>query len=261
MVEETKTPVENMPVETETLTVNNNAPVEAQLAVSRISRTVWIRLALPISIVIAALLISGTLLYVKFSKGVSGDTTAEQILTIKNLKKWAKQIGLDTKSFNACLDSEKYKEEVAKDIADAQISGISGTPSFFINGRPIIGALPYEQFQAAIEQSLKLKPLKTAKTPIVDDDPMIGKSDAPVTIIMFSDFECPYCRSWWKNTLPSIMDNYINTGKVKLVHRDYPLPFHAGAQPAAQASECADEEGKYWQMFDKIFSEQDKAAK
>lgn len=262
MTEEIKTPVENAPVEASVLTASESDPVRAALSVSRTSRADLIKLALPASIVIAALMISGTLLYVKFSGGLrSGNTTVKQVLTVENLKKWAKQLKLDTKSFNACLDSGKYKDEVAKDVADGQAGGVNGTPTFFVNGRILVGALPYEQFKAAIDQALKTKPLKTSKTPGVDDDPSFGSATAPVTIIEFSDFECSYCRRWWKDTYPQIKLEYINTGKALFVHRDYPLPMHQGAQPAAQASQCANEQGKYWEMFDKIFSEQEKAAK
>jgi protein-disulfide isomerase len=92
----------------------------------------------------------------------------------------------------------------------------------------------------------------------VDDDPVLGDPKAKVTIIEFSDFQCPYCRSFWSDTLPQIKKDYIDTGKVKLVYRDFPLSFHAAAEPAAQASECADDQGKYWEYHDKLFSEQSK---
>lgn len=91
-----------------------------------------------------------------------------------------------------------------------------------------------------------------------DDDPFLGRADAPVTIIEFSDFQCPFCRTFWKETLPQIKQEYIDKGKVKLVYRDFPLSFHPSAMPAAQASECADEQGKFWEMHDVIFQEQEK---
>ena len=89
-----------------------------------------------------------------------------------------------------------------------------------------------------------------------DDDPVKGNPDAPVTIIEFSDFQCPYCASFFSDTLPQIEQNYIDTGKVKLVYRDFPLSFHANAEPAAEAAECAGEQGKYWEMHDKLFENQ-----
>jgi len=91
-----------------------------------------------------------------------------------------------------------------------------------------------------------------------DDDPFIGDDNAPVTIIEFSDFQCPFCRRFYTQTLPQIKSTYIDTGKVKFVYRDFPLSFHPGAQPAAEAGECADEQGKFWELHDKIFDEQGK---
>ena len=73
---------------------------------------------------------------------------------VPELKTWAGEIGLNTSSFNSCLDSGKYKEEVAKDTADGIEAGVTGTPSFFINGILIVGAQPFSAFQAAIEAEL-----------------------------------------------------------------------------------------------------------
>ncbi|MBI2065013.1 MAG: DsbA family protein [Candidatus Yanofskybacteria bacterium] len=92
----------------------------------------------------------------------------------------------------------------------------------------------------------------------VDDDPFLGNKNAKVTIIEFSDYQCPFCRTFWKESFGQLKEEYIDTGKVKLVYRDYPLSFHAMAMPLAQASECADDQGKYWGMHDKIFAEQEK---
>ncbi|MEK7138628.1 MAG: DsbA family protein [Patescibacteria group bacterium] len=92
----------------------------------------------------------------------------------------------------------------------------------------------------------------------VDDDAFLGNKNASVVLVEFSDFQCPFCRTFWRDTLPLIKSEYIDTGKVKFVYRDFPLSFHPGAMPAAQAAECAEEQGKFWEMHDKIFSEQDK---
>jgi protein-disulfide isomerase len=92
----------------------------------------------------------------------------------------------------------------------------------------------------------------------IDDDAVLGKSNAPVTIIEFSDFQCPFCRTWWKANFEQLKKDYIDTGKVKFVYRDYPLAFHPMAEPSAQAAECAKEQNKYWEFHDKLFVEQDK---
>jgi len=89
-----------------------------------------------------------------------------------------------------------------------------------------------------------------------DDDAILGDEGAPVTIIEFSDYECPFCARFWRETLPQIKQEYIDTGKVKLVYRDFPLNIHRNAQKAAEAAECAGEQSKYYEMHDKIFENQ-----
>ncbi len=89
-----------------------------------------------------------------------------------------------------------------------------------------------------------------------DDDPVLGNEDAPVTIIEWSDFQCPFCARFHTQTFSQIEEQYIKTGKVRFVYRDYPLPFHSNAQKAAEAGQCAHEQGKFWEMHDKIFANQ-----
>ena len=81
-------------------------------------------------------------------------------------------------------------------------------------------------------------------------------STAPVTIIEFSDYECPFCGKYFQQTYPQIVKEYVDTGKVKIVFRDFPLSFHANAQKAGEAAECAGEQRKYWEMHDKLFKNQ-----
>ncbi len=90
--------------------------------------------------------------------------------------------------------------------------------------------------------------------PSVDDDPFIGPEDAPVVIIEFSDFQCSYCKTFHDEFLPLILDKYGDS--VKFVYRDLPLGFHQFAQKASEASECADEQGKYWEYHHKIYENQ-----
>ena len=92
----------------------------------------------------------------------------------------------------------------------------------------------------------------------VDDDPMKGDPNAPITIIEFSDYECPFCGRFYSNTLPLIEENYINTGKVNFVYRDFPIQsIHPNAVPAAMAAECADDQGMFWPFHDMIFENKD----
>lgn len=106
------------------------------------------------------------------------------------------------------------------------------------------------------------EPTDTNDTPATaDDDPVLGKANAPITLIEFSDLQCPYCRKFIRETLPSIKKDYIDTGKVKLVYRDFPLSFHPAAMPSALAMECADDQSDQlaWAVHDAIYNEQEKS--
>lgn len=87
--------------------------------------------------------------------------------------------------------------------------------------------------------------------------PLLGNKDAKVTIVEFSDFQCPFCKRYIDETHSQINDTYIKTGKVKFAYRHYPLSFHANAAKAAEASECANEQGKFWNYHDLLFDNQD----
>jgi protein-disulfide isomerase len=89
-----------------------------------------------------------------------------------------------------------------------------------------------------------------------DDDPVKGSKDAKVVIVEFSDFQCPFCARFFDQTLPLIERDYIKTGKVQLVYRDFPLSFHQYAQKAAEAAQCANEQGKFWEYHDLLFKNQ-----
>ena len=90
-----------------------------------------------------------------------------------------------------------------------------------------------------------------------DDDPIIGNPDASITIIEFSDFQCPFCARFHIQTLPTLMEEYIEKGTVKLVFRDFPIQsIHPNAVPASVAAECANEQGKFKQMHDILFERQ-----
>lgn len=89
------------------------------------------------------------------------------------------------------------------------------------------------------------------------DDPMLGNPNAPVSIIEFSDYQCPFCARFYAQTLPLLKAEYINTGDVNFIYRDYPIKNHHNAMTAAIASECADEQGKFWQYHDALFKNQD----
>jgi protein-disulfide isomerase len=109
------------------------------------------------------------------------------------------------------------------------------------------GANDSQQAAAADAQAVKRYDIPT------EGFPSRGPADAPIVIVEFSDFECPYCIKWFSETWPQIQSKYGD--KVRLVYRDFPLyGVHSSAEPSALAANCANEQGKFWQYHDALFS-------
>jgi protein-disulfide isomerase len=90
-----------------------------------------------------------------------------------------------------------------------------------------------------------------------DGDPYRGDKNAPVTVVEFSDYQCPFCGRHVRDTMPKLEADYVKTGKVKYVFRDFPLEsIHKEAARASEAANCADDQGKYWEMHDHLFTNQ-----
>jgi protein-disulfide isomerase len=83
---------------------------------------------------------------------------------------------------------------------------------------------------------------------------VLGRADAPVTIVEYTDFQCPFCRRFHDRTWPELRQNYVDTGRVRFVVRDLPLSFHEQAEPAAVAARCAAAQGRYWPARDALFA-------
>jgi protein-disulfide isomerase len=110
--------------------------------------------------------------------------------------------------------------------------------------------------QKASPQQAPSQPSQPVKISL-DNDPIRGDPNAPITIVEFSDFQCPFCARFHLQTLPLLLEEYIDTGKVNLVYRDFPIQsIHPNALPAAVAAECANEQGKYWEYHDTLFEKQ-----
>ncbi len=92
----------------------------------------------------------------------------------------------------------------------------------------------------------------------IDNDPVLGNKDAPVTIIEFIDFECPFCKKSFQDVIPKLKQQYMDAGKVKLVLRDFPLNFHENAHKEAEAGECVRDQGGdsvYFKYHDQIYTQ------
>ncbi len=210
-----------------------------------------------------------------------------------DLENYGKQLNLNAKKVSAALEGNSYKTKIEEDQALARNLGASGTPSFFINGRSLRGAQPQPAFEKLIDAELAKAKAKVAsgtpKAKVYDeltkdgatkpapapaaagaapdenkiyeiavpkDAPSKGGKGAKVVIQEFSDFQCPFC-SRVNPTVKQIMDEYKD--KVRIVWRNYPLPFHDKAGPAAQAAmEVFDQGGsdKFWAYHDLLFANQ-----
>lgn len=106
---------------------------------------------------------------------------------------------------------------------------------------------------ADVKGSVPYPDLKRIDVPLEKTDPVLGKADAPVTIVQFAEYQCYFCAKV-QPTLDALLEDY--DGKVKLVYKDFPLENHTRALPAAVAARCAGEQGRYWEMSGKLLADQ-----
>lgn len=110
---------------------------------------------------------------------------------------------------------------------------------------------------AAQQQPAPTPPPSNAQPATAGDGPVLGKASAPITLIEFTDFQCPFCARHTSQTFDQIKKDYVDTGKVKYVVRHFPLGFHPNAVKASEAAACADDQGKFWDMHAALFKNQD----
>lgn len=110
--------------------------------------------------------------------------------------------------------------------------------------------------EAAEQPQEEPAPIIDVKNLNLEGVSFLGKKDAPVTIVIYDDFQCPFCARFETQTWPQLKKEYVDTGKVKFYFKHFPLGFHPNAQPASEATECAAEQGKFWKLHDKIFTNQ-----
>jgi protein-disulfide isomerase len=212
----------------------------------------------------------------------------QQELDSASIAGHAEKLGLDMAKFRADLADESLARAVAADGAMAARLGARGTPSFFVNGTFLSGAQPYETFKERIDAELaKARALvkkgtprakvydvimKRAKDRVEKDDPSEapaegekprkvevgrapsrGPANAPVALVVFSDFECPFCGRL-DASLVEVEQAF--PGKIRVVWKNFPLSFHPHGKPAAEAALAAHEQGKFWAMHARLFAHQ-----
>jgi len=200
-----------------------------------------------------------------------------------DLEKAASELGLDVKKVMAAIKDKKHKKDVDADMELGEDVAASGTPHFFVNGRRLVGAQPFEKFQKIIDEEVAKfeaqkgkvaakdyyafimkdakgapEPEKKVAPPVPNGSPYKGGKDAKVVIQQWSDFQCPFC-SRVEPTINEVQKTYGD--KVKIVWRDKPLPMHPDAPGASEAGrEVLKQKGSdgYWKMHKKMFENQQK---
>lgn len=200
------------------------------------------------AIIIAGAMIAGAIL-------LRGNTTPTGDIPI------SKMIGLNVKSFDACVASGKFKDKVQADIDDGIEAGVNGTPSSFVlkEGKVvdrISGAQPIEEVMQKITDALKndAPSLNVQIRPVTSTDHIVGNLNAKIVIVEYSDLDCPFCKVF-HNTMHQVVKR--NNGDVAWVYRHYPISqLHPNAFKKAEETECAwEQKGNkaFWEYTDKIF--------
>ncbi|HEX2733926.1 MAG TPA: thioredoxin domain-containing protein, partial [Polyangiaceae bacterium] len=213
-------------------------------------------------------------------------------LSDENFETWAEQAGVRREEFRQAYAAKRFTAKVDADLAFCHNLGISGTPNFRINGIPLLGAQPFEKFQAIIDAELaetqkllaegvapselyslctkansasSIEQPKTEasdkadtqtvwKVPVRSDDPQRGPRDALVTIVEYADFQCPFSVRV-ATTVDAVLEEYPKD--VRIVWKDYPLAFHAQALPAATMARFVYERygnASFWKAHDALFA-------
>lgn len=185
---------------------------------------------------------------------------------------YGEELGFDGETFGACLEENRHAEAIKTDLALGQSRGVSSTPSFFLNDQPIIGAYPLDYFNQAIAavgdgSNIAAQPEAQPQNPRVKPTPAAivmsdiagerGDAGAAVTIVEYTDYQCPYCARHEAETMPSIISELVDSGRVRYIIKDFPLDnIHPEARAAAVAARCAGEQGAYWEMHNELFAGQ-----
>jgi len=184
-------------------------------------------------------------------------------LTRADLLGYAKSLGLDLAAFEHALDNHTYRPIVERNLAEAAGLGVTTTPTFFVNGRRLVGPQGYASLGAVIESLLAGIPLdKRVQAEIVAAGPAQqidlaraptrGPATAPISLVEFSDFECPFCAI----TAPVIRQLLLAyPTQVRFAFKHYPLPMHKESPLAHEAALAAADQGKFWEMHDLLFAE------
>ncbi len=176
-------------------------------------------------------------------------------LAISDLDRYAAKLGLDLEKFHRSVEDPGQSKLIDKDIAGGHALGINATPTFVVDGHTLVGRQSYARLKQIIAAELKGESWMNPDPVSIDasNAPSQGLETAAVTIVEFSDFECPYCARAVPEVRRIIRANHDN---VRFVFKNFPLDIHPDSQLAHMAALAAGEQGKFWPMHDLIFAHQ-----
>ena len=189
---------------------------------------------------------------------------------------YARQIGLDEAKFDQCVNNQDNVARINAEIAAGNSFGVTGTPTFFINNKKLVGAQPLALLEEIIQAELNDSPTtldgyspalrELAATtppnfqimpskPDISGAPIEGKVDAKVVVAEFSDFQCPFCKQWNDTSLKQLRTRLGDDVALAFMH--FPIvQIHLNAGNASLVAICAQEQGKFWPMHDLLFARQ-----
>lgn len=236
-------------------------------------------LVLIVLLIIAAFLIGSLYTKVQYLEKGGGTAAAgtkpSKYKTFEDaMKGLAKDAKLDANKLVSCMTSGEKKAAIDADVAQGTTLGVNGTPAFYINGKLMGGAFPLELMKEVIDKELAGKGStrvedysdslqSAAKSGAFDPKPKTialgnastrGTQGAPITVVEFSDFQCPFCERAYP-TVKQLLKDY--DGKILLAYKQFPLvSIHPHAEKTAEASICAADQGKFWEFHDQLFEHQ-----
>jgi protein-disulfide isomerase len=187
-------------------------------------------------------------------------------LSRADLMDYAMQLSVNVAAFQRALDNHIYRPIIERDLAEARALGVTTTPTLFVNGRRLVGPQSFASLEAVVDSVLAGIPENQrvrneivasgpAQAISVEHAPSKGPAAAPINLVEFTDFECPFCAAD-APIVRQILDAYPS--QVRLSFKHFPLPMHKESPLAHEAAMAAGEQGKFWEMHDALFADQDK---
>lgn len=272
--------------------LESSSEAEARLFMRK--QPLWTLFLTPGAIVFGAIIVAGAIWWTRDDED---DTTAASDLTLigavstaepatpampaaTNLKDmvyvYARQVGLDETKFDQCVNNQDNVARINAEIAAGNSFGVTGTPTFFINNKKLVGAQPLALLEEVIQAELKGSPSTldgyspalrqlAATTPpnfqIMPSKPDIsgaaieGKPGAKVVVAEFSDFQCPFCKQWNDTSVKQLRTKLGDDVALAFLH--FPIvSIHPNAGNASLVAICAQAQDKFWPMHDLLFARQ-----